>query len=244
MENDLLPKFTQRTIIDYKYLREFKDKDFNLTSRHFIDLLYDEDDSTIKKLTKENLKPYFILFMSDSNTASKAYLNVWLQLAQEIKDDKCYLGFCNLEYEKNVKEAFKLIGSEIDHPYYWARYKEVPFMMVYREGFPQGFYNSSIDIKSLIEFCIEKVSVKGEEITKTHLLRSENLDNVYKRQAGLAKLYNLDNIYIDNYDNEKKDDDQKYIKKDVEERERFNAKIGNNGVKDWKNQLVANSVDF
>ena len=234
-----VPKFMQRTYIDYKYLREFGNDDFNINSRTFIDLLYCEDDEKLKEITKDNLRPYFILFMADSNKASKNYLNVWLQLAQEIKDDKCYLGFCNLDYEIAVKGVFKLLSDQPDHPYFWARFLEVPFMMVYRDGFPQGFYNGSIDLKSLTEFCTDYVSLKGAQIDKRHLLRSENLDSMYLRQAKLAQLQNLSLPDINEYTSiETEEDPKKRVELTYKREEKGKVK------KSYKNQLIAPSIEY
>ena len=145
----------------------------------------------------------------------------------------------NLDYEIAVKGVFKLLSDQPDHPYFWARFLEVPFMMVYRDGFPQGFYNGSIDLKSLTEFCTDYVSLKGAQIDKRHLLRSENLDSMYLRQAKLAQLQNLSLPDINEYTSIETEEDLKR-RGELRDKREEKGKIR----KSYKNQLIAPSIEY
>ena len=180
MDNGEEPIVITRTYINYRYMREFKDEDFDLSSKTMIDLKVDRE-----KGEQQNAMPYFILFMAETNSVSKNYLQTWLQLSRTIKNDKCYLGFCNLDFEKGIFNKFKKLREKeyLDHPFHWARYVEIPFMMVYRGGWPQGFYNDSMNLQKLIEYCNDYVSYYGYKVPKEHSLRPELIPGEYVRQA-------------------------------------------------------------
>ena len=180
MDSSEEPIVITRTYINYKYMREFKDEDFDLYSKTMIDLKVDRE-----KGEQQNAMPYFILFMAETNAVSKDYLQTWLQLSRIIKNDKCYLGFCNLDFEKGIFNNFKKLREKeyLDHPFHWARYIETPFMMVYRGGWPQGFYNDSMNLQKLIEYCNDYVSYYGYKVPKEHSLRPELIPGEYVRQA-------------------------------------------------------------
>ena len=210
MDNNEEPIIITRTYINYKYMREFKDEDFDLNSKTLIDLKIDRE-----KDEQINSMPYFILFMAETNNVSKRYLDTWLQLSKIVKNDKCYLGFCNLDFESGIFNNFKKLREKeyIDHPFYWARFIETPFMMVYRGGWPQGFYNDSINLQKLIEYCNDYVSYYGYVVPKEHSLRPELIPGEYTRQAKYLQDQNI-----------QKSEEDKPV--------------------DFKNQLVVNSVDF
>ena len=48
------------------------------------------------------LMSYFVMNQKYLNK----YLKMWTKLAQTIKDTKCYIGFCNLSFEKKVLKSF------------------------------------------------------------------------------------------------------------------------------------------
>ena len=86
-------------------------------------------------------------------------------------------GVVNGCMNNKVIERFKTLTDE-DNPYYWAKYSHLPFILTYRSGYPQAFYNGSVDSKSL-EFFFENLShVKGykeQNITPVILNHDENI---------------------------------------------------------------------
>ena len=183
------PVFITRSYINYKYLRELKDETFDLENKSLISLKTDEENEI-------NKEPHLILFMKESNENSKKYLKQFLNLAISIKNDKCQIAFINLEFEQKTLENFKKLGTKecIDHPYCWARFTETPFIMVYRDGWPQGFYNGSVNPKSMSEFCTDVVSVIGNKITKEHKERSYLSDQVFFDEGGMMKRENTSEV--------------------------------------------------
>jgi hypothetical protein len=221
MNSEEEPIVITRTYINYKYMREFTDNDFDLNSKTLINLKVDNElnSKTLKDTNVDNeinASPYFILFMAETNNISKRYLNTWLELAKLVKNDKCHLGFCNLDFENGVFTNFKKLREKdyIDHPFYWARFIETPFMMVYRGGWPQGFYNDSINLQKLNEYCNDYVSYYGYNVPKEHSLRPELIPGEYTRQAKYLQ-------------------DQKTNTNRIEEK-----------PVDFKTQLIANAVNF
>jgi hypothetical protein len=59
--------------------------------------------------------------------------------------------------------------SDRDHPYNWVKNRpkveenesKFPFILLYRKGFPQSFYEGNLDEKSFMEFCMN-ITVKLE----------------------------------------------------------------------------------
>lgn len=176
------PVFITRSYIKYNYLRELKDNDFDLENKSLITLVIDEEH-------EENKEPHFILFMKESNENSKKYLQQFLNLAKAIKNDKCEIAFVNLEFEEKILENFKKLGTKecIDHPYCWARFTETPFIMVYRDGWPQGFYNGSVNPKNMSDFCTDVVSVIGSKVPKEHAERSYLSDQVFFDEGNMLR---------------------------------------------------------
>lgn len=175
------PMFITRSYIKYKYLKEFKEHDFDLESKTLITLNIDEEH-------EKNKAPYLVLFMKETNQNSKKYLEQFLNLAMQIKDDKCEIAFVNLEFEEKVLENFKKLGTKdcMDHPYCWARFTETPFIMVYRDGWPQGFYNGSVNPKNMSDFCTDVVSVIGSKVSKEHDERSYLTDQVFFNEGNMV----------------------------------------------------------
>lgn len=150
------PEIYTRTIYKYPYLTELRDKNFET-----------------KSLTRINLsreyreRPMFVLFV-DEDPKSQVYVKIWLKISEEIKDQYCDMAYCNLTFEEKVKDGFKELSkiNNISHPFYWARFRRTPFALVYRDGWPQGFYNGLFYYQELITFSTQVVPDLTREIEK------------------------------------------------------------------------------
>ena len=167
------PDIKTRLYTDYPYLRELKSSDFNLKLDTLIDLSREGEELKI------NDGYFFILFMEETNSG-KEYLQRWLELAQIVKNNYCKLAYINLTFETKVLDNFKKLGSleNLNHPFYWARFMEVPFMMVYRNYWPVGFYNGPKNQNNLINFIIKDIYEGLTPIEKIHSLRRDIEENL------------------------------------------------------------------
>ena len=162
------PDIKTRVYTDYTYIKELTDSDFNISGETLIDLTRNKEDIKISN-------GYFFILFIDESSLGKEYLQRWLELAQIVKDDYCNLAYVNLSFEKKILENFKKLASieNINHPFYWARFMEIPFMMVYKNHWPVGFYNGAKNQNSLVKFIIEEIYESLSNIDKNHFRRNE-----------------------------------------------------------------------
>jgi hypothetical protein len=191
---DIKPKLLNRTYIDYPYLIELRDEDFKTDS-----------DTKINLNIKNIEKPYFVLFI-DQTPESQRYLKMWLKMAEEIKNEYCILSFCNLTFEKKIDKNFKELSriSNIAHPFYWARYQRLPFALVYRDGWPVGFYNGGFDFQLIISFCITVVPDFTKEVEKFQKSKPGQISSLKKREMELLKVLEDERTFQDTIVNKKK----------------------------------------
>lgn len=211
------PKVTLRSYISYEYLKEFYQGDFDLNSKTLINLL-----TTDTEQKPVNTGNWLILFCDESKV-SKKYLKTFLTLAQQTKDYNCNLGFCNILFEKEISNNFKKLADNdnVSHPFRWARYTECPFVMVYREGWPQGFYNGGLYYAELVNFCIDVVQKQEVEVSHKHERSKEMIKSLIARETKI-----LEDL--------KREDKVTYKR----EEKRENKKI------DPRQQTVAHAVEF
>ena len=86
----------------------------------------------------------------------------------------------NLDLEKEILKRFEDLNDE-DNPYYWARYIEKPFILTYRGGFPQAFYNGTMDDRILQDYSENLAPLKGYKEHKIASLDLKYDKNVYLR---------------------------------------------------------------
>lgn len=216
-EPKISPELIARLYINYPYLKELRNEDFNIKSRTLIDFKeMDEDGAAINK------GAWFILFHDQSATSQK-YLRAWIELARTIGNNSCYLGHCNLNFEEKIKNNFIKLGDKeyINHPFSWAKLVETPFLMVYRDSWPQGFYNGTMFLEELVDFCVEIVKNDNFEITKKFTRRKNIRDEVIARDKKLLRAITLEKA------------------KEREEKEKEKEK-----EIDTRTQKIARGVDF
>jgi len=176
---EIKPKLLSRTYIEYPYLIELTDKDFQTDSNVMINLNPD---------SRELDKPHFILFV-DQSPESQRYLKLWLKMGEEIKNEYCVLSFCNLTFEKRIDNNFKILSKKtnISHPFYWARYQRVPFALVYRDEWPVGFYNGGFDFRMVISFCITVVPDLTIGVEKFQKAKPGQISSLRKKEMELLQ---------------------------------------------------------
>ena len=99
-----------------------------------------------------------ILFYGE-NTESRYLSKVWAETAAQVPGG--IFGAVNLIYEPRVAASFLQIGIDLNHPYYWVRFRQVPFILVYRGGWPQAFYNGQRAVSALVDYALTLACVPG-----------------------------------------------------------------------------------
>lgn len=230
-----MSEIISQTHVMYQYLTELKEKNFNVEEKTLIDLIItDKEDNEIEK----RIKPNLILFISE-NKLSKSFLKIFLQLAKEIKDDKCELCYCNLDFEDQVLKNFKILNEKenLDHPFRWAKFVESPFILGYKEGWPVGIYNYSVDVQSLIEFCNEYMVFGGKKLSKEYKYRPEIFEFNKEKSIEALKYQIPDLVELYDKGEEDKIDEitKQIVKNDIELKKVQDKEFEG----DYKNQTVA-----
>lgn len=189
------PKLKKRTYIDYLYLQELSDSDFDVDTSTMINLItaipYNEG---VGKGGREKMegsqlqgdRPYFILFV-DQSPESQKYLQMWLKMAETVKNEYCVMAYVNLTFQKKLDRNFKTLSrkSMSSHPFYWARYQATPYALVYRDGWPQGFYNGGFFFQDMLNFIVTVVSDPSAEVDKFQKIRPSYLTSLRKKEMEL-----------------------------------------------------------
>jgi len=177
------PDIKTRTYVDYIFLKEFLEKDFNLDQATLIDLKRKNEQGQ-----DINQNTWFIVFIDESNRGKK-FLQTWLELAQIVKSDYLNLGFCNLTFENKVFENFKKLSllENINHPFNWAKFTEIPYMMVFRNRWPEGFYNGPMNQLALVDFIATKASDALIKLDTKHPRRVDFSNQIFESEKRLEK---------------------------------------------------------
>ncbi len=152
-------EIVKRTVVKSKHIEHIKDSDF--------------DTSIILKFKD----PINICFYGEDKS-SQHTLRSFISAADNVEGLK--FGVVNAHMSDKIINRFKMLDDE-DNPYHWARYTHLPFILTYRSGFPQAFYNGNVDDKSL-EFFFENLShVKGYKEKNMVPIKLEHDENIYLR---------------------------------------------------------------
>jgi hypothetical protein len=193
---DVIPLLKSRTYIDYPYLTELEDAEFDIESATMINLS--------EEMSKRE-HPFFILFIKQ-DPESQRYLKIWLTIAEMVKNEHCDMAFCNLQFEKKVNQNFKKLGERkfFSHPFFWARYQRAPFALVYRDGWPQGFYNGGFFPQDLLAFITDRVNNPAASFDKNQKIRPDLISSLRKREMELMNELDDTREREDEYDEKMK----------------------------------------
>ena len=152
-------EIVKRTVVKSKHIEHIKDSDF---------------ESSINIKFKD---PINICFYGEDQD-SQHTLRSFVSAAHNVEGLK--FGVVNAYMSDKIIKRFKMLDDE-DNPYHWARYTHLPFILTYRSGFPQAFYNGSVNDKSL-EYFFENLShVKGYKEQNIVPIKLEHDENIYLR---------------------------------------------------------------
>ena len=157
-----MSSFSTYQKINSSYVKTLSDNDFLLTDKFKINLKFND---------------CLVILFYTQNEESMKLADIFIKAAKSIT--LAVFASVNLDSETKTSNAFLSIRSDSNHPYNWAGFKGAPFIMVYRSGFPQGFYNGNRDVNSLIEYATT-LACKYDYFEKVNLSfgMEQSTDNV------------------------------------------------------------------
>lgn len=146
-------------------IKIFKNReDFTLENRHLICIAN-------KEYINKNL---IVLFYKKSDKKENPIYEIFSKVGNNLKILNLNFVSCAVDQISGLDKTFQEIVNDPDHPYHWIRNrpkiesKEVdtggfkfPFILIYRKGFPQGFYEGSMEEREFRDFCVQ-TTVKNE----------------------------------------------------------------------------------
>ncbi len=118
-------------------VKQFQEKDFTIDSRELICLKYDDC--------------ILILFYND-NVESTRLAEIWADVSAQTPG--ITFGAVHLGLEDQLAKNFAKLNMDPNHPNRWAALQQVPFIMVYRGGWPTAFYNGTLSTQAIIDFSM------------------------------------------------------------------------------------------
>lgn len=131
------PDIIRNTLFAQESVKVLRESDFTLDSKQLIGLKYDDC--------------ILVLFYVE-NAESQQLVKVWSVAAQQVVGP--VFAAVNLMVERRIANAFTKIGMEGSHPLYWTKMKSLPFIIVYRAGWPVAFYNGAREVGSIIDYSL------------------------------------------------------------------------------------------
>ena len=92
-----------------------------------------------------------LILFYDNNVESSNLLQVWYNAAAQIVGPS--FGAINLTLNKQLSQAFTRLNM-YNTPLHWAGLKTVPFVLVYQNRWPIGFYNGARTVQDIIDYSL------------------------------------------------------------------------------------------
>jgi hypothetical protein len=118
-------------------VKTLKEEDFSLGAKELICLKYSN---------------CILVLFYNNNRESSHLIKIWADVAAQVAGP--VFAACNLFTEKRVAEAFVELNGLPNHPLYWAKMQQTPFILSYRGGWPQAFYNGVRTVEALGDYSL------------------------------------------------------------------------------------------
>jgi len=117
--------------------------------------ILDNDDFNLSKpsltITLSTLKECVLILFHSNNLESEELSIIWEKAAENAPG--ITWAAVNLKNEKKIAKAFTNLAG--DEPYFWAKLKQIPFILVYRQGFPVAFYNGARETQTIVDYALD-----------------------------------------------------------------------------------------
>ncbi len=126
-------------------VKVLKERDFLLDSREKLSYIYDD--------------PTLILFY-DASIFSQTLQPIFLEAAIATGVNPVFAAV-NLTTEIDIASKLGYLRMTVDHPLHWVGVATPPFVIVYRWGWPQAFYNGEYSPELLNQYAIKLAGQPG-----------------------------------------------------------------------------------
>lgn len=113
------------------------DTDFNLKSNEMITIKY---------------KDLLMVLFYASNTDSEKLLKLWNAAAKQTIG--VTFAAVDLINEKNISNAFSKL-NQLNTSLKWASLKNIPFVLIYKDGWPISYYTGKHNISSIVNYSLK-----------------------------------------------------------------------------------------
>jgi len=131
------PYLAQHTLFAQDAIKQLRTDDFYL------------DGSDKVRLKQDGC--YLILFYTE-NKESLDLVRIWQLVAAQTAGP--FFAAVNLLTERKLAEVFMSLRSDPDTPLHWASLRSIPYILVYRGGWPVAFYNGQRAVQPLIDYAL------------------------------------------------------------------------------------------
>lgn len=131
------PALVQQTLFAQDAVKQLNLGDFDTESR--------------ERLLLKHKGCYLILFYGE-NTESLDLVKVWRLAAAQVAGP--IFGAVNLMAERKLAEVFTAVRGDSDSPFHWASLRGIPYILVYRNGWPVAAYNGERAVQPLIDYAL------------------------------------------------------------------------------------------
>lgn len=100
-----------------------------------------------------------LVLFYDASDASRSLAEIWSTTAQEVSGPK--FGAVNLMSEQRVSDALIQLKMSPDHPFSWIGSATAPFIVTYRNGWPQAFYNGNLTTEAIKNYSLQLACQPG-----------------------------------------------------------------------------------
>ena len=157
---------------EFGEIKAFREKsDFSHENRHLICI-------SNKDFMNKNV---ILLFYKKSDRKDKQIYEIFTKVGNSLKFVNLNFVSCAVDTIPGLEKTFQEIASDIDHPYHWIRNRpkneekdsdisgtvRFPFILVYRKGFPQCFYEGPLEESEFRDYCIQ-ITVKSDFVNQIH----------------------------------------------------------------------------
>lgn len=148
-----------RHFFEHTSVNQFSESDFDLQSHYKIGLKYAD---------------VFIILFYGENKESIELCKIFASAAN-YRGPSNY-GAVNLIHEKRIAQAFASLNNEPNHPMYPFAMQQIPFIIVYRQGWPKAFYNGPRVTQKLVDYAYVKAP-QTNYIEMVQKMASSQVDN-------------------------------------------------------------------
>lgn len=117
-------------------VRVLKDTSFALKSKELVTLNYDD---------------VILVFFDDHSDFADAIRPVFMDAAG--KAAGVIYAICDVLVNDEIARAFTRVSNEPNNPHHWVG-SQFPFILIYRDGWPQAFYNGPLDPEALRAYSV------------------------------------------------------------------------------------------